>query len=144
MNEIFLKIGEKATELIEEMGRIITLLFKSIIWLLRPPFKLKNAFRQMEVIGVNSVSVVLLTGFFTGAVFAIQTYRGFHQFNAEHLVGYVVALSLTRELGHVLTALMVTGRAGSLIAAELASMRVSEQIDAMEVMAVNPIQYLIV
>jgi len=144
MNGIPQRLGEKVTESIEEMGRIITFLFKAIVWFFRPSFRARNTLRQMEVIGVNSVSVVLLTGFFTGAVFSLQTYRGFHQFSAEHLVGYVVALALTRELGPVLTALMVTGRAGSLIAAELGSMKVTEQIDAMEVMAVNPIQYLIV
>jgi len=144
MDGLLEKIGKRSAGSIEEMGRIIILLFKTVGWLLRPPFKLKNTFHQMEIIGINSVSVILLTGFFTGAVFALQTYRGFHQFGAEHLVGYVVALALTRELGPVLTALMVTGRAGSLIAAEIGSMRVTEQIDAMEVMAVNPIQYLIV
>ena len=138
------RIGERIAGFIEEMGKVITLLFRAFSWLLKPPFKFRNALKQMEVIGVNSVPVVLLTGFFTGSVFALQTYRGFHRFNAEYLVGYVVALALTRELGPVLTALMVTGRAGSMIAAEIASMRVTEQIDAMEVMAVNPIQYLIV
>src|SRR3989304_4676747 len=144
MKNIFEKIGERTTQLIEEMGRIIIFLFNTVVWLFRPPFKLTNTLKQMEVIGINSVSVVVLTGFFTGAVFSLQTYRGFHQFGAEYLVGYVVALALTRELGPVLTALMVTGRAGSLIAAEIGSMKVTEQIDAMEVMAVNPVQYLIV
>ena len=144
MKEFIEKIGKGTTQLIEEMGRMVIFFFHTATWLFRPPFKFTNTLKQIEVIGINSISVVLLTGFFTGAVFSLQTYRGFHQFNAEYLVGYVVALALTRELGPVLTSLMVTGRAGSLIAAEIGSMRVSEQIDAMEVMAVNPTQYLIV
>ena len=138
------KIGKRIAEFIEEIGKVVTLLFTAFTWLLKPPFKFKNTLKQMEEIGVDSLSVVLLTGFFTGSVFALQTYRGFHRFNAEYLVGYIVALALTRELAPVLTGLMVTGRAGSLIAAEIGSMRVTEQIDAMEVMAINPIQYLIV
>ncbi|RMF95029.1 MAG: ABC transporter permease [Candidatus Schekmanbacteria bacterium] len=144
MKSFFDWLGCRVTLLIEEIGRVVIFFTKFIIWLFKPPFKFFNMLKQMEVIGVNSVIVVLLTGFFTGAVFSLQTYRGFHQFNAEYLVGYVVALALSRELGPVLTGLMVTGRAGSLIAAELGTMRVTEQIDAMEVMAVNPTQYLIV
>ncbi len=137
-------LGRRVTLSLEEMGRVILFFLKFIQWMFRPPFKFFNMLKQMEVIGVNSVLVVILTGFFTGAVFSLQTYRGFHQFNAEYLVGYVVALALSRELGPVLTGLMVTGRAGSLIAAEIGTMKVTEQVDAMEVMAVNPFQYLIV
>lgn len=137
-------LGCRIVILLEEMGRIIIFFSKFITWLCRPPFKFFNMLKQMEVIGVNSVIVVILTGFFTGAVFSLQTYRGFHQFSAEYLVGYVVALAISRELGPVLTGLMVTGRAGSLIAAEIGTMKVTEQVDAMEVMAVNPFQYLIV
>lgn len=144
MKELFERIGKTVSQIIEEMGRVVIFFFHTATWLFRPPFKFTNTLKQIEVIGINSVSVVVLTGFFTGAVFSLQTYRGFHQFSAEYLVGYVVALALTRELGPVLTALMVTGRAGSLIAAEIGSMKVTEQIDAMEVMAVNPIQYLVV
>jgi phospholipid/cholesterol/gamma-HCH transport system permease protein len=87
---------------------------------------------------------VIITGGFTGMVLALQTYYGFRRFSSEGLVGATVALSMTRELGPVLTALMVTGRAGSAMAAELGSMRVSEQIDALTVMALSPVKYLVV
>ncbi len=88
--------------------------------------------------------VVLITGAFTGAVLALQSYTGFQRFNAETFVGTVVALSITRELGPVLTGLMVSGRVGSSMAAELGTMQVTEQIDALYTLAVNPIKYLIV
>jgi len=100
-------------------------------------------FKQMEFIGVNSVFVIVLTWAFTGMVLALQSYYGFRKFGSEGLVGATVALSMTRELGPVLTSLMVTGRAGSAMAAELGTMRVTEQIDALTVMALNPIKYLV-
>lgn len=98
----------------------------------------------MEEVGINSIPVVLITGTFTGAVLALQSYTGFKRFNAEAFVGTVVALSMTRELGPVLTGLMVSGRVGSAMAAELGTMQVTEQIDALYTLAVNPIKYLIV
>ena len=97
----------------------------------------------MLEIGINSLPVVLVTALFTGMVLALQSYTGFKRFGAEGLVGSVVALSMTRELGPVLTALIVTGRAGASMAAELGTMRVTEQIDALETMATNPVKYLI-
>jgi len=98
----------------------------------------------MEFVGVNSLTVVAITGIFTGMVLALQTYYGFRLFGGESLVGATVALSMTRELGPVITSLMVTGRAGSAMAAELGTMRVTEQIDALYSMSVNPIQFLVV
>ena len=112
--------------------------------MVRPPLKLRNIFKQMEFVGVKSIFVVVLTGTFTGMVLALQGYHGFRMFSAESLVGSTVALSMTRELGPVLTSLMVTARAGSAMAAELGTMRVTEQIDALYVMAVNPVKHLIV
>jgi len=120
------------------------LFFDLVRWLPRRPWRLRNLLRQMEVVGVNSTFVVLLTGLFTGMVLALQSYNGFARFGAESLVGTVVALSVLRELGPVLAGLMVTARAGSLMAAELGTMRVTEQIDAMYTMAVNPTHYLLV
>jgi phospholipid/cholesterol/gamma-HCH transport system permease protein len=113
-------------------------------WLVRRPFRLSLFFRQMEFVGVRSLFVVALTSLFTGMVLALQTYYAFRLFSAESLVGATVALSMTRELGPVITALMVTGRAGSAIAAEIGTMRVTEQVDALTVMAINPVQYLAV
>ena len=120
------------------------LFLEAIMWLFRPPVRFRLFFKQMEFIGVGSLFVVLLTGLFTGMVLALQTYHAFRMFSAESLVGATVALSMTRELGPVITALMVTGRAGSAIAAEIGTMRVTEQIDALDVMAINPVQYLVV
>jgi phospholipid/cholesterol/gamma-HCH transport system permease protein len=98
----------------------------------------------MEFVGVKSIFVVVLTGTFTGMVMALQGYHGFRMFSAESLVGSTVALGMTRELGPVLTSLMVTARAGSAMAAELGTMRVTEQIDALYVIAANPVKHLIV
>jgi len=126
------------------LGRIILLLFSIFRWMVRPPFDLRNILIQMVAIGVNSLPVVLITAVFTGMVLALQSYTGFKRFGAEGFVGSVVALSMTRELGPVLSAIIVTGRAGAAMAAEIGTMRVTEQIDALETMATNPIQYLIV
>jgi len=128
----------------EESGRMALLLWKAVTLAFQRPFNAKNVFRQMEEVGIKSVPVVLITGIFTGAVLALQSYIGFKRFNAEAFVGTVVALSMTRELGPVLTGLMVSGRVGSSMAAELGTMRVTEQIDALYTLAVNPIQYLVV
>ena len=100
--------------------------------------------RQMVRVGFDSIPVVFLTTLFTGMVLALQTFSGFARFHAESLVGSVVALSLTRELSPVLTGLMVTGRVGSAMAAELGTMRVTEQIDALTALGTEPVQYLMV
>ena len=137
-------IGESVRRPLEELGRIVLLLYSTLKWLLRPPFEVKNIVKQMMEIGVNSLPVVLITALFTGMVLALQSYTGFKRFGAEGYVGSVVALSMTRELGPVLTALIVTGRAGAAMAAELGTMRVTEQIDALETLATNPVKYLVV
>jgi phospholipid/cholesterol/gamma-HCH transport system permease protein len=110
----------------------------------RPPYRVGLAVAQMEFVGVQSLFLVGLVGLFTGMVFAVQTVYGFRRFGAENMVGGVVALTLSREMAPVLTAIMVAARAGSGMAAELGNMRASEQIDALETMAVNPVQYLVV
>ena len=138
------RFGRAVLAYVEEMGKIILLFISVLVWMFRPPLKLHNIFRQMEFVGVKSIFVVVLTGTFTGMVLALQSYHGFRMFSAESLVGGTVALSMTRELGPVLTALMVTARAGSAMAAELGTMRVTEQIDALYVMAANPVKHLIV
>ena len=97
----------------------------------------------MEFIGVQSIFIIMLTGTFSGMVFALQTVSGLRQYGAEGVVGSVVAISLTREISPVFTALMVTARAGSAIAAELGNMRITEQIDAITTMGVSPTQYLL-
>jgi len=135
--------GRPLVFFVEECGRIMLLLLSTISWMFRPPFRFRVVFRQMEFVGVNSVGVVLITGAFTGMVLALQTYHGFKMFGGESLVGSTLALAMTRELGPVFTALMVTGRVGSAMAAELGTMKVTEQIDALNTMSVNSIQYLV-
>jgi phospholipid/cholesterol/gamma-HCH transport system permease protein len=137
-------IGRAVVRFAENLGRILILLFLTVRHLIFPPFEVRNTFKQMLEIGVRSLPVVLITAIFTGMVFALQTFTGFKRFGAEALVGTVVALSMTRELGPVLTALIVAGRAGAAMAAELGTMRVTEQIDALETLATNPVKYLIV
>jgi len=137
-------LGKAVLSYVEEMGRILLMFLSVGAWMFRPPLKARNIFKQMEFVGVKSIFVVVLTGTFTGMVMALQGYHGFRMFSAEALVGSTVALGMTRELGPVLTALMVTARAGSAMAAELGTMRVTEQIDALSVMAANPIKHLIV
>ena len=126
------------------IGRGFIMFGQTISWCFRPPFNFRSVFQQMEAIGVNSLPVVFIMALFTGMVLAIQTYTGFKRFNAENYVGTVVALSVTRELGPVLTGLIVSGRAGAAMAAELGTMRVTEQIDALVTLATNPIKYLVV
>lgn len=138
------QFGRGVLRSVEEMGSLLLLFLSVLSWMIRPPLKLRLIFKQMEFVGVKSIFVVVLTGTFTGMVMALQGYYGFRMFSAESLVGSTVALGMTRELGPVLTALMVTARAGSAMAAELGTMRVTEQIDALYVMAANPVKHLIV
>ena len=124
-------------------GAGVIFLGSALTWAVRPPAKLRLIIQQIRAIGVDSLLVVLLSGLFTGMVLGLQGYYSLRKFNAESFLGAVVALSLLRELGPVLSAFMVTGRTGSAMAAELASMRVTEQIDAMHSMAINPVKYLV-
>ncbi|MDR2301561.1 MAG: ABC transporter permease [Deltaproteobacteria bacterium] len=136
-------IGRFGLNAVFHLGRYGILTCKAILGLFTPPLRLRNYFKQMESVGVDSLFVVILTGLFTGGVFTLQIIYGFSRFSAESMVGPTVATAMTRELGPVLTALMVTGRVGSAMAAELSSMKVSEQMDALTVMAADPIKYLI-
>jgi phospholipid/cholesterol/gamma-HCH transport system permease protein len=137
-------LGIKTSRLVSEIGKVIIFLSQTLRWAASPPFYLKNLLKQMEQIGVNSVPVVLTTAISTGMVLALQSYTGFKRFGAESLIGAVVSLSMTRELGPVLTGLMVAGRAGAAMAAELGTMKVTEQIDALYTLATNPMKYLVV
>jgi len=137
-------VGRVVLRVLEQIGRFFQMLGQTAFWGIRPPYDVPEWFRQMVRVGWNSIPVVFLTTLFTGMVMALQTYNGFARFHAEGWVGSVVALSLTRELSPVLTALMVTGRVGSAMAAELGTMRVTEQIDALTTLATEPVQYLIV
>ncbi|MEK6590022.1 MAG: ABC transporter permease [Nitrospinota bacterium] len=144
MLHLFEIIGVNTLKLVEEGGRIAIVFFKTLLWTFRRPLNLKNILIQIEEVGVNSIPVIVVTGAFTGMVLSLQSYTGFKRFGAETFVGTVVALSMTRELGPVLSGLMVAGRVGSAMAAELGTMQVTEQIDALYTLATNPIKYLIV
>ncbi len=137
-------VGRAVMGFFTEVGASVQLVGSVAAWAVRPPLRVRLFLGQCDFIGVGSLFIVLLTGLFTGLVFALQSAFAFARFNAESMVGATVVISLCRELAPVLTALMVTGRAGSAIATELGTMRVTEQIDALETMAVSPVQYLVV
>jgi phospholipid/cholesterol/gamma-HCH transport system permease protein len=141
---IFEWLGRVLLGVLHAVGRFFVLAGQTLHGAVRPPFAPGAAASQFVRVGVDSVPVVLLTALFTGGVLALQTFKGFSRFHAQGYIGSVVALSMLRELGPVLTALMVTGRAGSAMAAELGSMRVTEQIDALVSLATDPVQYLFV
>jgi phospholipid/cholesterol/gamma-HCH transport system permease protein len=119
-------------------------LAESFFWMVFPPYLLRRIIKQINFIGVKTTLVILLTGTFTGMVLALQIYYTLVKFGAEARLGSVVALSLIKELGPVICALMVTGRAGSALTAEIGIMRITEQIDALDAMALNPYKYLII
>ena len=137
------QVGQSAIDLIEHIGNIAIMLFETLLVVFKPPYRFKLLFESMEEVGVGALFIVLLTGIFTGMVMSLQQVYAFETFNAETLVGGSTALALIRELGPVLTGLMISGRSGSSMATTLGTMRVTEQIDAMEVMAVNSLQYLV-
>ena len=136
-------IGRRTLEVVGRCGSVLLLGAEAARWSLRPPFRFYLFLDQLLHVGVLSLPVVLITGAFTGMVLALQTASAFRLFGAESLVATVVSLSMTRELGPVLTGLMVAGRVGSAMAAELGTMRVTEQIDALHTLAANPVQYLV-
>src|SRR5205814_1477251 len=135
-------LGKPFIGVFELVGSVLKLTFETLVWLIRPPYRFGQLLAAMEFIGVQSVFIVALTGVFSGMVLALQTTYSLRKFGAESIVGSIVAVSLTREIAPVFSALMVTARAGSAMAAELGNMRVTEQIDALVTMAVSPVQYL--
>jgi phospholipid/cholesterol/gamma-HCH transport system permease protein len=128
---------------IATFGEHLILLGRAFAWLVRRPFRGRLFLEQMEFIGVGSLPIVMLVGFFTGAVSALQGITALAMFQQERWVGFGVGIGLARELGPVFTALMITARAGSAMATELGSMRITEQIDALTTFAVNPVHYLV-
>ncbi|MBK6519178.1 MAG: ABC transporter permease [Polyangiaceae bacterium] len=128
---------------LDNLGTLLSLTWRTLFWLVRPPYRFGQMLNAMEFIGVQSVWIVALTGTFSGMVVTLQTSYALRAFSAEGRVGGIVAVSLLRELAPVFTAIMVTARAGSAMAAELGNMRVTEQIDAITTMGVSPVQYLL-
>lgn len=137
-------LGKGALQFVNDTGAISKFLAQAVYWMLHPPFRLRLLLEQFLFVANKSAFIVCLTAVFSGMVFAIQIYFGFRIINADALVGPSVAVGFSRELGPVFTAIVVTGRAGAAMAAQLGTMRVTEQIDAMDVMAVNSVQYLVV
>jgi phospholipid/cholesterol/gamma-HCH transport system permease protein len=136
-------LGRATLGIFAATGRIALFTGPAISHCVRPPVYLRLVLRQMLEIGFYSLPVVGLTALFTGMVLALQSYTGFARFSAEGAVASVVVLSMTRELGPVLAGLMVAGRVGAAMAAEIGTMRVTEQIDALTTLATNPFKYLI-
>ncbi|WP_437982740.1 MlaE family ABC transporter permease [Sorangium sp. So ce117] len=134
---------EPVLAFLDNIGNIVTLTFQTIVWLVRPPFRPAQFLAAMDFMGAQSVFIVGLTGVFSGMVVTLQTSYALRAFSAEGRVGGLVAVSLARELAPVFSAIMVTARAGSAMAAELGNMRVTEQIDAIATMGVSPVQYLL-
>jgi len=127
-----------------ELGSMAILAKDILVQIFTPPFRFKPIVEQMKLVGLKTLPIASIMAIFTGMVLAVQSYYQFRQFELEAYIGVVVGLSMARELGPVLTAVIVAGRVGSSIAAELGSMKVTEQIDALQTLAVNPIKYLIV
>jgi len=137
------KIGQFTLLNLKKIGEIALFTFKATRSCFLPPFYPKLILKQFLQIGYFSLPVVGLTAIFSGAVLALQSYSGFSRFNAESTIATVVVLSITRELGPVLAGLMVAGRVGASIAAEIGTMKVTEQIDALKTLSTNPFKYLI-
>ena len=136
-------LGRFSLGFIARTGRVMRFAGSGLGHCVRPPFYWHNIVRQLIEIGYFSLPVVGLTAIFTGMVLALQSYTGFARFSAEAAVAKVVAISITRELGPVLAGLMVAGRIGAAMAAEIGTMRVTEQIDALTTLSTNPKKYLV-
>ena len=144
MTNIIQNLGKFTLISLSNIGKLIFFACEFFYWIFRKPFFGNQLFRQIFEIGYLSLPVVGLTAIFSGMVLAIQSYTGFARLGAEDAVATVVVLSVTRELGPVLAGLMVAGRVGASIAAEIGTMKVSEQIDALYVMSTRPIQFLVI
>lgn len=136
-------IGRRTLRAVGAMGKMTLFLGAAAASVVLPPYRVRRIVGQIHFIGVKSLSVIVLTAAFTGMVLALQGYYTLRKFGSEGLLGAAVALSLIRELGPVLSALMVTGRAGSALAAEIGIMRIGDQIDSLESMGIDPVQFLV-
>lgn len=137
------RLGAWVLDGIEALGNFVMFLVAALYYTVTPPYKPRLLLRQIRTIGAESFFLVGLIGLFTGMVLGLQGYNTLSRFGSQGALGTVVALVIVRELGPVLAALMVAARAGSAMAAELGAMQATEQVDALSVMAINPIQYLI-
>jgi phospholipid/cholesterol/gamma-HCH transport system permease protein len=141
--EMIERLGALVLDSILQLGQFVLFLLGAVFYVFVPPFKPRLWIRQIRTIGADSLFLIILIGAFTGMVLGLQGYNTLRRFGSDGALGTVVALVLVRELGPVLGALMIAARAGSAMAAELGSMQATEQIDALTVMAINPVQYLV-
>jgi len=139
-----LGLGQKTIELIRYTGSVTVLVGHTFLAMLQGPFRIRHVLRHVQKIGTESLPIVSLISLFTGMVLALQSAYQMQKISAEMYIASLVALSMTRELGPVLTALIVAGRCGASITAELGTMKVTEQIDALETMGTNPVNYLVI
>jgi phospholipid/cholesterol/gamma-HCH transport system permease protein len=139
----FEALGRWVVGIVESLGRFGSFLGQAVFTMVTPPFKLGALMGRIHYIGFRSLLIIVLTGAFTGMVLGLQIFFTLSRFGSEAFLGPAVALTLIRELGPVLGALMVTGRAGSALTAEIGIMRITEQIDALTVMALSPMRYLV-
>lgn len=144
LQDFFAAIGSYVLSLLDMVGTFFVFMLNVLKIAFSSKLRLHQFFEQMLTVGVQSLNIIIITGFSTGAVLAWQSYIGFKRFGAEEFIGPVVALSLIRELGPVLTGLMVTGRAGSAMTAELGTMSITEQIEALQTLCIDLNQYLMV
>lgn len=138
------RVWDAVHQTLREVGILARLCGAALFWGMRRPYRWNLLIKAMDFIGVGSLFIIMLTGFFVGMVFGLQLVDGFSKFGVQNQTGAVVGIALTRELAPVFAALMLSSRAGSAITTEIGSMRVSQQIDALVAMSVNPIQYLVV
>jgi phospholipid/cholesterol/gamma-HCH transport system permease protein len=144
MKEYFRRIGSATLNSFVYLGGLTLLWIETIFWILVPPIKRERIFEQAKKIGLDSLFIVSLVAFFTGMILALQTAYLMKKLSSEIYIASIIALSLTRELGPVLTALIVAGRSGAAITAEIGTMTVTEQVDALKTLATNPVKYLVV
>jgi phospholipid/cholesterol/gamma-HCH transport system permease protein len=137
-------LGTSVLDLLTGLGDFTNFTVKTIYWTFKPPFRWKLLFDQIYFIGNKSIFIIFLTSSFTGAVFAFQIYLGFKVINADSFIGPIVTIALAKELAPVLSGLVVAGRCGAAMAAQIGTMKVTEQVDALEVMGINSYQYLAV
>jgi phospholipid/cholesterol/gamma-HCH transport system permease protein len=142
--KIIAVIGRVFIDFVKAIGRLGIFIYETVHASFSGPFYFRMLFKQMLEIGYYSLPVIGLTAIFTGAVLALQSYTGFSRFNAESSIASVVVLSITRELGPVLAGLMLAGRVGAAIAAEIGTMKVTEQIDALYTLNTDPFKYLFI
>ena len=137
------QLGDLTLYYVEQAGLMGILLFRALVGFVRPPYDLKAVVRQIHFIGARSLTVIVVAGAFTGMVLALQFYNTLDRFGTIDLLGSATGLALIRELGPVMAGLMVVGRAGSAMCSEIGIMRIYEQIDALECMAVDPYEFLV-